>query len=230
MSGFALSGQPLRPTVYLCHGFNVLSPERFFRIGGVFESAGYPVVRVDYGWTGPISVRWATERTAQRLADNMRPHSIVLGHSNGAAIAYRAHQLGAPVQHLVLINPALHRRTVFRMRGNEGSILDRVHVYYARDDRVVTAGKWLRRLSPLRLLGRETSWGEMGRVGALVPQRGVYNHDLATVLNTRDRIGHSGAIRWDRLDTLGTHIFWQIAIGRLDGRCPIPQQPPGALA
>jgi len=195
----------VKPTIYLAHGFNVRSPEKYFRLGAIFEAAGYPVIRVDYGWTGLLSVAFATERTAKKLADVMVPGSIIVGHSNGAAIAYRAAMMGAPVRQMILINPALHRHTLFT-----GEILSQVDVYHARDDKVVTWGKYWRRFTPLNLFGIKSDWGEMGRVGSLVPQRSVHNHDLHAVLNTQEKIGHGGAFEWYHLDDLARHMLGRI--------------------
>ena len=191
----------MKPTIYLAHGFNVRSPEKYFRLGAILESVGYPVVRVDYGWTGLVSVNFATQRTAKKLADVMLPGSIVIGHSNGAASAYRAAMMHAPIRQMILINPALHRNTLFT-----GDLLSRVDVYHATDDKVVTWGKHWRRFA--RVLGSD--WGEMGRVGAMVPQRDVHNHDLHAVLATDEKIGHGGAFEWYHLDTLARHILDRI--------------------
>lgn len=192
----------MKPTIYLAHGFNVRSPEKFFRLGAIFEAEGYPVVRVDYGWTGLVSVTWATERTAQKLAEVMHPGSIILGHSNGCAIAHRASQLGGMVRQIIAINPALRWDTIF-----DGDLLDRVDVYYAADDKVVTWGKRWRYISPFK-----SEWGEMGRKGArFTGQRvTVMNHSLHTVLHTDEWIGHGGAFEWFHLDDLGRHILGQI--------------------
>ena len=192
----------MKPTIYLCHGFNVRSPEKFFRLAAMFESVGYPVVRVDYGWTGLVSVTFATKRTAAKLCDVMLPGSIVVGHSNGAAIAYKSALMGAPIQQMVLINPALHKETLF-----DGVILSGVDVYHAKDDKVVTWGKRWRKAAAWFL---DTDWGEMGRVGSVVPQLNVRNHDLHKVLATDDKIGHGGAFEWYHLDTLGRHILDRI--------------------
>jgi hypothetical protein len=113
--------------------------------------------------------------------------------------------MGAMFGQMVLVNPALHRKTIF-----PSDTIRQIDVYYAKDDRIVTAGKWLRRLSPLRLFGKQTSWGEMGRVGAVIPQIGVFNHSLHDVLSTEESIGHGGAFRWDRLDDLARHIIERI--------------------
>lgn len=195
----------MKPTIYLAHGFNVKSPEKYFRLGAIFESAGYPVIRVDYGWTGLLSVAFATERTAKKLCEVMLPGSIIVGHSNGAAIANRATMLGAPVRQMMLINPALHRDTLFH-----GDILDRVDVYHACDDKVVTWGRRWRKLNPMRLFGMESAWGEMGRHGAMVAQGRVHNHDLHKVLNTDEEVGHGGAFEWYHLDDLARHMLERI--------------------
>lgn len=193
------------PTIYIAHGFNVRDPRQFFELASFFEAEGFPVVKVDYGWTGPVRVRFVTIKEARRLAKSVRPGDVGIGHSNGCAVLARATELGAPFERLIFLNPALRRSYV-----PETQTLKQVNVLHASDDKAVVAGKWLRRLSPLRLVQRETMWGEMGRTGYTGSDPRVQNFLLNGMFDDEDGVGHGGAYRWDRLNTTG-HLMLELA-------------------
>ena len=190
-------------TVYIAHGFNVKDPRVFFKVGQAFAASNYEVIEIDYGWTGLISARIAVEREGRRLADIAKPGDIAIGHSNGAAVIARALDLGAPLRQVMLVNPALDkRRTLFRV--------ERADIYHAKDDLAVLFGKFLRWFSPLRLIGKQTTWGEMGRTGYRGEAVNHYNWNLAHVLEDDERIGHSGAFAWHRVHLLTKHMLSRV--------------------
>lgn len=203
-------------TAYIVHGYNVRNPARLFRLQSFLTT---PVVMVDYGWTGLLlgllRVRFITPREAGRLASIVQPGDVGIGHSNGAAVLAEACARGAPFERLILLNPALR---VDRLP--EHPALRRVYVLCADDDWVVEAGRWLRRLSPLRLIGKETPWGAMGRRGYIGPDPRGINIRLRSALAVPgdESIGHSGAYRWDRLHRLGplVHRLATASIPSLD--------------
>ena len=84
----------------------------------------------------------------KRLVKQVHPGHVIIGHSNGATIAYRLSK-EVYVKGLVLINPALNSNVEFDKR------LGFVHVYWSKKDWVV----WVSRLMPFSL------WGSMGRTG-----------------------------------------------------------------
>ena len=187
-------------TVYIAHGFNVRDPRLFFKLGQAFAAANHEVVEIDYGWTGLITARIAVAREGRRLAEIAKPGDMAIGHSNGAPVITRALDLGAPLRQVMLINPALHKR-----RTLPG--VERADIYYSEDDRVVTFGKYLRWFSPLRLIGKQTTWGEMGRTGYQGNAANHHNWNLKHVLEDNGRIGHSGAFAWHRVHLLTQHML-----------------------
>jgi hypothetical protein len=191
-------------TVYIAHGFNVRDPRVFFKVGQAFAAAGHEVIEIDYGWTGLISARIAVAREGRRLADIAKPGDIAIGHSNGAAVIARALDLGAPLRQVLLVNPALDKR-----RTLPG--VEQADIYYAHDDLAVLAGKWLRWISPLRLIGKATTWGEMGRTGYRGKAQNHFNWSLHSVLETLSRVGHSGAFAWHRVHMLTAHMLQRVA-------------------
>ena len=114
-----------------------------------FDPAYYEWVDFDYPWTFVIgSYLWNGSR-AQRLADLVEPGSIVIGHSNGCAIANEASFLTTNISKLVYINPALD---VDRTCGPGVKAVD---VWYSENDNAVWLAQWL----------PWSTWGAMGRYG-----------------------------------------------------------------
>lgn len=160
-------------TIYLLHGYNV-------RDGGAnttdnlvvpLRAAGHQVVELDYGWWGRLKVRLASKSLAMVIAKMAEPGSIIIGHSNGGTLAYRAARLGAEVERIILINPALNHAAPLP--------LPRVDCYHSPNDRVVELARWI----PGSL------WGNAGRVGL----QGAINHNLEHI--TGQKIGHSDALK-----------------------------------
>jgi hypothetical protein len=187
----------MKSTVYLIHGFRERQTETIFRLGSYFEAENHPVVRVDYGYTNLISVRFATSAESTRLAKVAKEGSIAIGHSNGFAIIYDALLKGAKFSKIIGINPALKADIDLPVPS---------YIYHSPDDYVVTFAKYLRYLSPLRLIRKETKWGEMGRTGYKGKSPFVTNINLLTLLN-EEKIGHGGAFRWDRIDKVARDIL-----------------------
>jgi hypothetical protein len=192
-------------TVYIAHGFNVRDPRLFFKLGQAFAAANHEVVEIDYGWTGLISARLAVAKHGAKLAEIAKPGDIAIGHSNGCALIQRALYEGAPLRQVIYVNPALHRKM-------HAPFVERCDVYYTSDDLAVWFGKWVRRLSPLRLVGKQTTWGEMGRVGYVGVHPAMHNHNLREVLEVPEgeRLGHSGAFYWHNASALSQHMLAQL--------------------
>lgn len=192
-------------TIWLVHGYNVVDPRRLFRLADPLEQRGHQVRVVDYSslanWLlfGLVTIRWATPREAERLATEVQPGDIGIGHSNGCAVLAKASELGAPFERLICMNAALRCDTI-----PDNPQMRRMYALHTPDDHATLLAEILRRLSPLRLFGAETPWGAMGRYGYTGDDPRAQNIDLRQALNVPqdDTLGHSGAYRWDRLDDL----------------------------
>jgi len=171
--------------VILLHGFNVSDEgERTVgRLQPYFEQAGYVVRRPRYGWLGLLGVRVLNKRFARLLADLAEPGDVVVGHSNGCAIAVEAADLGAPFSQLVLINPALDSDRVFAPQ------IQRVHIWYSPSDTPVAFA----RLLPWH------AWGDMGAVGyrgPYDPRVSSYNKENGYAISSS---GHSDVFEPNKL-------------------------------
>lgn len=74
--------------VHLIHGFNVSDggEKSILRLIPFLEHHGIPYIAHDYGWVGPILLRWRNDKTVQDIKDSIEPGDILIGHSNGALI------------------------------------------------------------------------------------------------------------------------------------------------
>lgn len=114
---------------------------------------------VSYGHFGLLDSRFKNDKVAKRVAKacanaNRNGYKmIVVGHSNGCAIAHRAAtRYDAQIEHAIYINPALEKSLV------PGPQVRRVDVWHSPSDKPVRWSKWLP-------AANARPWGEMGAVG-----------------------------------------------------------------
>lgn len=161
----------MRTLAILIHGFNVWDGGRATvgKLRPFFGTLGVPYVMVSYGWLGLIRTRLKNKRIARRVAQAAKAAKaggsrvIVVGHSNGCAIAHLAARLyGAPIDVAVYINPALEPTTP---RPNT---IRKLQVWHSPSDRPV---RWARFLLP----SSARPWGAMGAVGSTIEDPSVVN-------------------------------------------------------
>lgn len=183
------------PVAYIAHGFNSKDHGRWIRdLGSRLEAVGFAVVPVWYGWKHLLRIDRQTATEAKRLAAIADGNAVGIGHSNGCALLLEAVENGAHIEHLIFVNPALPPDAHF-----PPSVV-RVDVFYAPNDSAVVAGKFWAKYNPLRIFGWSSPWGVMGRTGYQGPaDTRIHNWSLGEV-------GHSGALRWDRLVKLSDAI------------------------
>ena len=145
--------------VILIHGFNVWDGGRATvgRLAPFFNARGIPHFAVNYGHFGLLETRLKNIRVAKRVALACRAAAnqkvIVVGHSNGCAIAHlAASEFGAKIDKAVYINPALKKDMPLPDSVPE------LDVWYSPSDRPVRLARWL-------LPSRMRPWGEMGATG-----------------------------------------------------------------
>ena len=143
----------------LIHGFNVWDGGRATvgRLAPFFNARGIPHFAVNYGHFGLLETRLKNIRVAKRVALACRAAAeqkvIVVGHSNGCAIAHlAASEFDAKIDKAVYINPALEK--TMRLPPTVAAL----DVWHSPSDRPVRLSKWL-------LPSRMRPWGEMGATG-----------------------------------------------------------------
>jgi len=165
--------------VILIHGFNVWDGGRATvgKLRPFFADCGIPYVMINYGWVGLLGTRLLNRRIARTVARavNNAKHDghqvIVVGHSNGCAIAHLAAQdYSAEIDLAVYINPALDAD--IEMPANVG----RFHVWHSPSDVPV-------KLSKLLLWCDARPWGEMGATGFTGIDSRVLNLDKEFTFN-----------------------------------------------
>lgn len=138
------------PPVFLLHGIH--TSETDFDFGEAFEDyfreAGFKTKSLYYGRIWAIQARWKNPKIVKQLWDEIPDGSILVAHSNGAALAYLMAKAGKKFAGVVLVNPALDKDKAIEGAGW-------VHVYHNEDDHVTWWSRWFIR-SP---------WGAQGRDG-----------------------------------------------------------------
>lgn len=123
--------------------------KRLHRLASAFRREGFCVVVPYYGYIPALFsglVGWFDRRLADTLSVFIQEDDILVGYSNGAAIAYMISEKKR-IKGVILINPALNPDLSPRAEF--------VHVYYNAGDWVAGLAGWL----PFHL------WGSMGRDG-----------------------------------------------------------------
>lgn len=191
--------------IQVVHGIHTRRRSRRLRglCAHLEHGSGIGTIYHEYGDVWAVQSRWVNPRVAERVAKVCRPGGVILGHSNGCAIALRAVMRGAPAQGLVLLNPALEPDVQFPDH------LKWVHVYYNAQDGVVP----LSNFPILQSVFFDPLWGAMGCVG----YRGV--DDRVTAFDCMDDEdgmpdlhGHSSII-----DPVNART-WGVFIGRNIGQ------------
>jgi pimeloyl-ACP methyl ester carboxylesterase len=181
-----------RRTVHLVHGYNVTDGGKGTTgtLKPHFNAEGFETLEHSYGWIGLIEAYLRNESIAADIAETVHTGDIGVGHSNGCALLLHAATKGAPLDGLVLINPALDRDTVFP------SQLRWIHVYYNAGDMAVR----LAQLIPNWLNKR---WGDMGAKGYVGKDRRVKQFDCG---RGKDPVsGHSAIFK---------HYEWRVTIAK----------------
>lgn len=144
-------------TAHLIHGFNVCDGGRdtVGRLAPALRAAGWQVRMHDYGWTGPLRLRFRNEATVERLLPEIEPGDCLVGHSNGCLIAWQLADMGAPVDGVVCIQPALRRDTQWSVPAL---------CLYNPDDIAVRFGRIWSRLASI-VTWRWHGWGAAGAHG-----------------------------------------------------------------
>lgn len=165
--------------VVMIHGVKQKRKDRHAlkRFLPAFVRAGFCVLVPKYGFIPALLVgvfKWIDNRIADSMSEFIRPDDIILGHSNGATLAYLISQK-VKVRGVILVNAALG---VDKVPNAEF-----VHVYFNDGDWVAWASNFL----PFH------PWGAMGKYGYLGNDPRVINIDQGNPpLETLPRLnGHS---------------------------------------
>jgi pimeloyl-ACP methyl ester carboxylesterase len=167
-------------TVYLIHGFNVRDDGAGTTdlLAPLFEDAGLRVKQLDYGYFERVRVRLCNDSMARVIATTLIPNSLVVAHSNGCDVVYRAAKHGAIFQRAVLINPALDADKAI-------DNAKQVQVWYSPSDSWTRLARFIPR----------SNWGNQGCVGYKGNDARYANFNEDVIFNST--VGHSGVFKHD---------------------------------
>jgi len=153
--------------VHLLSGINTLGTqqsmgliaENLFKVGFKKEE----IIAHPYGFPIVFGTAWLRNPfIARRIAKQIESNDIIIGHSNGAALAWLMAKEGAPITGIILIDPALDAEKAMAPQ------VKWIHIFYNTCDTVVNWAKWI----PFHL------WGDQGRVGYIGNDSRYIQHDV----------------------------------------------------
>lgn len=143
-----------RGRVLITHGFNV-SDGGEGSVGKLIpflRVMGYTVALYSYPYRFLVGALLCDDEDTRGLMDAFQEGDVIIGHSNGGKLIAMAIEAGLPVEHAVLIHPALDRD----WEPPKDHPIKRIDVYYSGKDMAT----WFARFSPWK-------WGAMGTVGPI---------------------------------------------------------------
>lgn len=143
-------------------------------------AAGLQVTYIDYGYILGLETKLANPLVWRTMLPFVEPGSILVGHSNGAAICYDLMNAGARVKGCVFINGALDPRIT---RAVDVSFID---VLYNPGDTITEVAEIA------SVLGiTDPSWGMMGHIGYWGTDPNIHSINCGATPNMPVVSGHS---------------------------------------
>jgi hypothetical protein len=140
--------------IHLIHGIHTEGPSPVKGLIPFLNAAGFEVRYPDYGWEAGLETRIVNPFVVGSIQPYVAPNDILIGHSNGCAIAYDLLQRGAKVAGAVFINAALERSIA--------RLAPWIDVYFNPGDEITEVAQLGERLGLT-----DCSWGAMGHAGYL---------------------------------------------------------------
>lgn len=177
--------------VILIHGFNVTDggAGTVRRLKPFYQMRGANVTSLRYGWFGLLRARFCNEEVSENLARlitrSAKTYSqiIVVGHSNGCAIAHLASfKCSEQIHRFVYINPAL------KLDYAPAQNVKGIDVWHNAEDNAVLWAKLL------FWRAKERPWGLMGRTGYKGNDSRFVNFDTANDFSLKVK-GHSAVFK-----------------------------------
>jgi pimeloyl-ACP methyl ester carboxylesterase len=134
----------------------------------------------DYGYILGLETRIVNPIIVGALQAFVDPDDILIGHSNGCAIAYDLMRSGAKVAGAIFINAALENN-IARPAGCPW-----IHVYYNPGDQITEAAQIAARLGIT-----DPVWGEMGHTGYIGTDKFIPSTNCGATPPLPAVVGHS---------------------------------------
>lgn len=167
-------------TIHLIHGIHDGGASPVERLIPYLNAAGFEVRYPNYGYILGVETRIANPIVCGTLRPYIAPGDILVGHSNGCAIAYDLMRSGAPIAGAVLINGALEQDIA---RPYPVKWID---VYWNPGDTITEAAK----------IGAEIGitdpvWGQLGHAGYSGGDPAIANINCGATMDMLAVSGHS---------------------------------------
>lgn len=168
-----------RSRIILVHGIRGDGSKTVDKVGGKLREMGWSVIDVPTKVRHTWHVRWTAKKDAALVAKFSRDGDILVAHSYGCLVAWRADRLH-DYRAIFSIAPAMDKRKKYRHPT-------RVFCYFSKDDKVLKAG---------RLIPFGHPFGTAGLVGM--------NQDVFNIPN--DGFDHNDYFSGNALTDLVAHI------------------------
>jgi hypothetical protein len=167
--------------VHLLHGIRSTGQVTVALLAPYLDAVGFETTYPDYGYIEPIDTLRVNPAVVGSLLPFIESGDILIGHSNGCAIAYELMQRGAPVLGAVFINGALTPRIA---RSVGVSFID---VYYTPGDTITEIAE-----IGAALHITDPEWGDCGHRGYLGSDTLIRNINTAETPGMPADESHSG--------------------------------------
>lgn len=166
--------------VHLIHGIHTDGPSPVKNLIPYLESAGFDVVYPEYGFILGIETKVINPIVRGTLLPYIEAGDVIVGHSNGCAIAYNLVNAGVPAIGCVFINAALEQNII---RPKQVRFID---VYYNPGDEITEAAKLAEEWGIV-----DPVWGEMGHAGYSGTDPEIQNTNCGATYGMPIDVGHS---------------------------------------
>jgi hypothetical protein len=179
-------------TVHVIHGIHT---EGVSPVQGLIPYLSGVVKYPDYGYILGIESRIVNPLIVGSLQPYINPDDVIIGHSNGCAIAYDLMTQGVKVAGAIFINAALETNIV-RPAGCPW-----IRVYFNSGDQITEAAQIAARLGIV-----DAVWGEMGHAGYSGKDPMVTNVNCGATTGMPVVSGHSDFFSPINLKPWGTYL------------------------
>jgi pimeloyl-ACP methyl ester carboxylesterase len=166
---------------------------------GYLEAAGHTVKYPEYGYELAIETRIVNDMIIGAIFPYIGRDDILIGHSNGAAMAFELAREGAPCKGLILINAALERNIIRPLQ------VEWIDCYWNSGDAITEVAQ----------VGEELGlypqyWGEMGHAGYLGYDKQITSINCGATPGLPAVSGHSDIFAPANLQKWGPYIASRI--------------------
>jgi hypothetical protein len=156
---------------------------------------GFTVIYVDYGYVFGLETKFSNPLVWRSMLPFIEPGSVLIGHSNGAAIAYDLMNAGVKVKGCVFINGALDPR-ITRAVG-----VEYIDVYYNPGDTITEVAQLAEQLQLT-----DPVWGQAGHVGYWGSDSAITNINCGATPGMPVVSGHSAFFEPTNLTQWGPYL------------------------